>query len=610
MAKIALLIGVSEYQPGLNALPTAQKDVLAIKEVLIQSELGGFAEEDVKVLINANASDIRQAIEIVFADREKQDLVLLFYSGHGVKDEGNNLYLAAHDTKMNNNQIRRATAVECSFIHLMMSESKSKQQVIILDCCFSGAFAKGLTAKADVSIDVKRQLQQDTEGRVVLTSSTSIQPSFESQKASLGVYTSYLIEGIKTGNADKDGDGVISIDELHNYAKKKLREEFPKMKPEIYAVKEGYKIAIAKAKIRDPYLRYRQEVEACLQNSKIPDTKRTDLNKLISELELPKEQGDLIEAEVIEAYQQKEKQTIKKIRRIWTVVISVMIFILGIILSINIHTVLHPKPKSPFIDAGISSVLQIKDVKPTDFNFQALQSLVERYGITPQLYSDGSFNSDYNIRRDELVDYLSRILNSIIKLGNNAISAKSNKCNFSPLKTKKYIFKPPANVTPETAWYYESYKNLAEITNIGNIDQTLFISEDKNFYPDKNVNRAESYVAMNRLLDTYNEMLATATSNFQKQSKTIYSPSSSPIVFNDFSISQVTSVSQFSDINPKAWYFGDIQSLVERYGCVSGYPDGTFRAEKLVTRGDYVAIANACLDRLNELTTVVIAECK
>ena len=158
-------------------------------------------------MINASASDIRQAIEIVFADREKQDLIVLFYSGHGVKDEGYNLYLAAHDTQMNNNQVRRASAVECSFIHLMMSESKSKQQVIILDCCFSGAFAKGLTAKADVSIDVKSQLQQDAEGRVVLTSSTSAQPSFESQKASLGVYTSYLIEGIKTGYADEDGDG-------------------------------------------------------------------------------------------------------------------------------------------------------------------------------------------------------------------------------------------------------------------------------------------------------------------------------------------------------------------------------------------------------------------
>lgn len=609
MAKVALLIGVSEYQPGLNALPAAEKDVLAIKEVLINPEFGGFAEEDVQVLINASASDIRQAIEIVFADREKQDLIVLFYSGHGVKDEGYNLYLAAHDTQMNNNQVRRASAVECSFIHLMMSESKSKQQVIILDCCFSGAFAKGLTAKADVSIDVKSQLQQDAEGRVVLTSSTSAQPSFESQKASLGVYTSYLIEGIKTGYADEDGDGVISIDELHNYAKRKLREEFPKMKPEIYAVKEGYKIAIARAKIKDPYLRYRQEVEACLQNGKIPDTKRANLDHLLIELDLPKEQSHLIESEVLEAYEQKQKQTIKKIRRIWTVVISLMIFIVGIVLSINIHTVLHPKPKSPFI-IGETSISQIKDVQPSDWYFQAMQSLVERYKITPQLYSDGTFNADYPIRKDELIDYLWRTLDAIIKLGNTAVedTNKSGKCKLSPLKSDLYIFNPPMNVTPQTAWYYESYKNVAKATNIGNIDQTLFISEDKKFYPDKNVTRAESYVAMNRLLDAYNEMLATADA--QKQSKRTYSPSSTPTVSDDFSISQVTSVSQFSDVKPTAWYFNDLQSLVERYGCVGGYPNGTFRAEQLVTRADYVAGVNACLDRLNELVMTVTADCQ
>jgi hypothetical protein len=609
MAKVALLIGVSEYQPGLNALPAAEKDVLAIKEVLINPEFGGFAEEDVQVLINASASDIRQAIEIVFADREKQDLIVLFYSGHGVKDEGYNLYLAAHDTQMNNNQVRRASAVECSFIHLMMSESKSKQQVIILDCCFSGAFAKGLTAKADVSIDVKSQLQQDAEGRVVLTSSTSAQPSFESQKASLGVYTSYLIEGIKTGYADEDGDGVISIDELHNYAKRKLREEFPKMKPEIYAVKEGYKIAIARAKIKDPYLRYRQEVEACLQNGKIPDTKRANLDHLLIELDLSKEQSHLIESEVLEAYEQKQKQTIKKIRRIWTVVISLMIFIVGIVLSINIHTVLHPKPKSPFI-IGETSISQIKDVQPSDWYFQAMQSLVERYKITPQLYSDGTFNADYRIRKDELIDYLWRTLDAIIKLGNTAVedTNKSGKCKLSPLKSDLYIFNPPMNVTPQTAWYYESYKNVAKATNIGNIDQTLFISEDKKFYPDKNVTRAESYVAMNRLLDAYNEMLATADA--QKQSKRTYSPSSTPTVSDDFSISQVTSVSQFSDVKPTAWYFNDLQSLVERYGCVGGYPDGTFRAEQLVTRADYVAGVNACLDRLNELVMIITANCQ
>jgi hypothetical protein len=69
------------------------------------------------------------------------------------------------------------------------------------------------------------------------------------------------VEGIETGAADSNSDGIISVDELHDYAKRKVREAVPAMKPEIYAMKEGFKISLVKARIRDPKLRYRKEVE-------------------------------------------------------------------------------------------------------------------------------------------------------------------------------------------------------------------------------------------------------------------------------------------------------------------------------------------------------------
>ena len=64
---------------------------------------------------------------------------------------------------------------------------------------------------------------------------------------------------------------------------------------------------------------------------------------------------------------------------------------------------------------------------------------------------------------------------------------------------------------------------------------------------------------------------------------------------------QVTSVSQLSDVQPTDWAFQALQSLVERYGCIAGYPDGTYRGQRAMTRYEFAAGLNACLDRINEL---------
>jgi hypothetical protein len=67
------------------------------------------------------------------------------------------------------------------------------------------------------------------------------------------------------------------------------------------------------------------------------------------------------------------------------------------------------------------------------------------------------------------------------------------------------------------------------------------------------------------------------------------------------SLSQITSVSQLADVQPTDWAFQALQSLVERYGCIAGYPDGTFRGNRALTRYEFAAGLNACLDKINEL---------
>jgi Carbohydrate-selective porin, OprB family/S-layer homology domain len=73
-------------------------------------------------------------------------------------------------------------------------------------------------------------------------------------------------------------------------------------------------------------------------------------------------------------------------------------------------------------------------------------------------------------------------------------------------------------------------------------------------------------------------------------------------------VAQVTSVSQLSDVRPTDWAFTALQSLVERYGCIAGYPDSTFRGAKALARYEFAAGLNACLDKINEIISAGLAD--
>ena len=303
MAKVALLIGVSEYEVGLAPLPAAVKDVVALERILKDSEMGDF--DEVKILTNPELQAMQDAIETLFLDRNRDDLVLLFFSGPRIKDETNNLYFATRITKkLPNGNLKKSTAVSAKFIHDEMNGSRAKRQAIILDCCFSGAFDPALQSKDDGSIDLKGQL--GAEGRVVLTSSSSTQYSFEQQGSDLSLYTRYLIEGIETGAGDIDEDGKISVRELHEYATSKVQETAPSMTPKLITLKDmGFDMVLAKAKVTDPKLRYRKTASRYSNAGKIRPVGRAVLNNLSQQLGLTVEEANDIENELLRPYQER-----------------------------------------------------------------------------------------------------------------------------------------------------------------------------------------------------------------------------------------------------------------------------------------------------------------
>ncbi len=288
-------MGGSEYGKGLAPLKAPLNDVAALGRVLSNPELGQFDQID--ILTNPDPQTLREAIEELFCTASKDDLVLLFFSGHGLKDDRNRLYFATRLTrKTAKGALVKSTAVPASFVQDQMGESLSRRQIVMLDCCFSGAFAVGMTAKSDNTVDLQAQL--GGQGRVVLTSSTSTQYSFEQDSSDLSLYTQYIVDGIETGAADVDTDGYVSVDELHDYACRKLGESASAMQPKIYAFDQGFKIHLAKAPLGDPALRYRKEAEALITRGPLSVVGRFMLNELRDSLGISPAQADAIETGV------------------------------------------------------------------------------------------------------------------------------------------------------------------------------------------------------------------------------------------------------------------------------------------------------------------------
>lgn len=306
MVKVALLIGISEYESGLTPLPGSLKDIRAMERVLQHPEMGRFDRVD--LLENPGRMDMERAIESLFAGHQPDDLILLYFSGHGIKEEDDSLYFATRETIFENGELITTTAVETRIVQRFMGKSRSKQQVLILDCCFSGAFSMGMTARklTPVPVDISGQLS--AEGRAVLTSSTDTQSSFEDKDG--GIYTRYIVEGIEKGAADTNNDGWITVDELHKFAKGKTQEAKPAMKPEIYTVREGYEIQLAKAPVGDPKVEFRKEMEqlAKERDGKFSTLLLMGLEARRKDSKLSTEEAEAVMLDVLQPYREFEEK--------------------------------------------------------------------------------------------------------------------------------------------------------------------------------------------------------------------------------------------------------------------------------------------------------------
>ncbi len=262
--KYALIIGNTEYtDSGLAKLNAPGKDAEDFARALQSADIAAF--DEVVTYINENVYTLNEAIEGFFSGKKLDDLLVFYFSGHGVRDESGSLFLAVKNT---NRSRLQSTAITTDFVRKLMGQSRSKRQVIILDCCNSGAFASGTKAETGGSMGIAAAFEGTGYGHVVLTATDSTQFAWEGDKiigsgTTNSLFTHFLIKGLE-GDADEDGDGKITVDELYDYAYEKIINRTSKQTPGKWSYKQQGEIVLRQIlRIKDisPFIREFAEVK-------------------------------------------------------------------------------------------------------------------------------------------------------------------------------------------------------------------------------------------------------------------------------------------------------------------------------------------------------------
>jgi branched-chain amino acid transport system substrate-binding protein len=220
--RVALLIGCSDYEdPGFPQLPAPVQDISALKRVLANPSIGDFT---VDTVFNRPSAAVSEEIESLFTDRKPDDLLLLYFSCHGVLDAKGRLSFVAANT---NKARLGSTGISARWVTEQMDQSRSQRIVLLLDCCYSGAFSGGLRRRSSDVEEISEQFRG--RGRVVITASDKLEYAYGSE------FTNAVIRGLETGAADLDGDGQVAVGELYDYVYEQVRQKSPDQTPTMSA---------------------------------------------------------------------------------------------------------------------------------------------------------------------------------------------------------------------------------------------------------------------------------------------------------------------------------------------------------------------------------------
>ena len=307
--RYAVVIGISDYQhKDIPDLRFAVKDARDFYNFLLDPQLGGFKESNVKLLLDDKASliNIKKELGIFLARKAgRDDLVLIYFAGHGAPetdmsgaaDDGIAKYLIPYEADPT---LLFATALDMAEVEKIFKRIDSEKLICFLDCCYSGA--SGSRSFSGMSLQgrgvrISEQFLNDLaprgSGRVLITASKANEVAMELPKLKNGLFTYHLLQALK-GKGDVNNDGYVTVKETYDFLEDRVartsRREGGNQHPQMIGSISG-KIVLASyypRKIAPPPA-VSKEMSAVLK-------KQADLEEELEKLNALKDQIEILKA--------------------------------------------------------------------------------------------------------------------------------------------------------------------------------------------------------------------------------------------------------------------------------------------------------------------------
>jgi DNA segregation ATPase FtsK/SpoIIIE, S-DNA-T family len=212
----AVLVANSSYRHLANLVAPVD-EAADLQAVLLNPEIGGF--DRVELLRDESKTTVERVIADALGAAAPDDLVVIYFSGHGQLSSRGRLYLAVYNSEPTQ---LAATAISASWLRELLEESAAASTVILLDCCYSGAYV--WAGKSAPEVNVNQELKAGS-GRYVITATNAVEQAQDADSTrDRSAFTEVVVTGLSTGAADVSGLGVVTPEDLGRF----VRTELPK----------------------------------------------------------------------------------------------------------------------------------------------------------------------------------------------------------------------------------------------------------------------------------------------------------------------------------------------------------------------------------------------
>ncbi len=207
----AVVVGVARYA-HMPVLKYTDDDAYHIYAFLKSPEGGALPDDQIRVLIDEDATrtNILGAMRQTFLKADENDVVLMYFSGHGLKGSFLPVDFDGYNNKLLHDDVQD-----------LFSESRAKHKICFADACHSGTLT-AMRAPGTALANFYNAFEKSTGGTALLLSSKGDEYSLEDQGLRQGIYSHFLIRGLK-GEADRNKNKIVTIQELFNFVSKKVK---------------------------------------------------------------------------------------------------------------------------------------------------------------------------------------------------------------------------------------------------------------------------------------------------------------------------------------------------------------------------------------------------